>query len=165
MSTETVLNLNKNPLTSGNFRFGFKRTPNTNYFIQSVNLPGITFGSVEQPSMRKKLPLIGNASLNYDNFIMSFIVDEELNNYIEIYDWLKANAAPENFEQHIPESIMSDGSLIANNSNHKGVAEFLMEDMFPVNLSGLQFETTNPDKTNITAIAEFRFLGYTINRL
>jgi len=174
MSITEEIPQNKNALTKGNFRFGFRKTPNLNYFLQSVSLPGIYAGFVDLPGPvgRKKIPLIGNGSLSYDNFMMSFQVDEDMENYMEIFDWIKGNNAPDNFEQHqeiaaLPygQGIYSDGSLIVSNSSHAPKVEFLIKDMFPIQLSGLEFLTTDPDKSIVTATAEFRFMGYSARRI
>lgn len=166
--------LNKNPLTKQNWKFGFKKTPNIRYFLQTVNLPGVFAGYVDVPGPvgRKKIPLVGNGSLAYDNFMMSFIVDEDMENYLEILEWIKGNNAPDNFEQRMlieqkpsGQGVYSDGVLIVSNSMHIPKVEFLFQDMFPVTLSGLEFTTVDSDKTHVTATAEFRFMGYSARRM
>ena len=37
--------INKNFLSQLGFKFVINKTPNINYFVQSINIPGITLGS------------------------------------------------------------------------------------------------------------------------
>ena len=69
------------------FRFKILKIPNVEFFVQSVNIPGITLGSAQQTNPLYDIPLPGD-KITYASLDMSFLVDENLNNYKEIHDWI-----------------------------------------------------------------------------
>ena len=55
--------------------------------MSSVNIPGISLGSDEQATPLLDLPYPGD-KLTYENLTMTFLVDENLENYREVHGWL-----------------------------------------------------------------------------
>ena len=47
-----------------------------------------TLGTPTQPTPFKPIPLDGN--LTYNNFTITFLVDENLENYLELHNWMRA---------------------------------------------------------------------------
>ncbi len=60
------------------FRFKILKIPNVEFFVQSVNIPGITLGEATQTTPLKDIPIPGD-KLNYASLDLSFLVDENLN--------------------------------------------------------------------------------------
>ena len=80
------------------FRFSIIKLPKVEYFATAANIPGISLGTAEQPTPLKDIPIPGD-KLNYDNLNLSFLVDENLENYREIHGWLTGVGFPKNYEQ------------------------------------------------------------------
>ena len=80
---------NPNFLSPLGFNFGIKKLPNTNYFVQSVNVPSVQMGDAIMPTPFVNIPTIGDR-ITYAEFQVSFKVDEDLRNYIELYEILNS---------------------------------------------------------------------------
>ena len=80
------------------FRFGINQLPKVEFFTVAANLPGISAGTVTQATPFKDIPLMGE-KMEYENLSISFIVDEYLENYISLHNWMVGIGFPENREQ------------------------------------------------------------------
>ena len=85
---------NKNFLSPLNFRFQIKKAPNVNFFVQKVNIPEIAVRAPDVMNPFVKIPYPGD-HLEYGIFNISFKVDEDLQNYLEIHMSLRAFANQE----------------------------------------------------------------------
>ena len=164
---------NKNFLSPLNFSFTIKRAPHIEFFIQKINLPGLKLDSPIFPTPFVRVPEVGD-HLEYEPLKITFKVDEDLQNYLEIHKWLKGLGKPKRFEEYrnlaqqpqfIGYGLKSDISLIVmsniKNPNYK--TDFI--DAFPISLSALQFDTTNPDINYMTAEASFKYVYYDISSI
>ena len=73
---------------SNQFRIFLPIFPTTEWFIISANIPGVTMGQATQTTPFTDMPIVGE-KIDFENFEMTFIVDEQLKNYMEIYNWVK----------------------------------------------------------------------------
>ena len=80
------------------FRFKCSKLPTVEFFCQSANIPGISIGSASMPTGLKDIPIPGE-KVSYQDLAISFLVDENLNNYKEIHDWIIALGFPQNHTQ------------------------------------------------------------------
>lgn len=165
--------LNKNMLSPVGFNFSISRTPTMNFFVQSVSLPGVNLGFVEQPNPFKTLYQTGD-HIQFDDITVSFKINEDLSNYIEIYDWIIALGFPENFDQYksikdqpsyTGESLRSDASLTILSSAMNPIVRIDIKDLFPVNLSPIEMNTRDSSIEYIEATAQFKFSTYSFNKL
>ena len=157
---------NQNFLSPLGFRFGVRKMPNVNWFVQSVNLPGITLGDAVLPSAVMDTSVPGE-KLTFDPLEISFKVDEDLQNWMEIQEWLRGIAPPDiranrgRFVSNVGrEAIYSDATLIILNSNMNANFEVQFHELFPTSLGGLDFNTTDGDVTYITSTVTFRYTYY-----
>jgi hypothetical protein len=164
---------NKNFLSPLNFRFQIKKAPHVNFFLQKVNLSDIAVRNADTPSPFVKTPLPGD-HIDYGLLTISFKVDEDLSNYLEIHEWLRAFGRPENFEDYkklasfaswTADGIYSDISLIVLSSTHMPNYDIVYVDAFPITLSGLNFSTSDTDVNYIEASATFKYSYYTISKI
>ena len=156
------------------FKFQIKKTPNLNFYVQNVNLPGIHLPPVEVGNQFVKKPFPGD-HIEYDDIMINFKVDENFTNYLELYNWIKGMGFPNRFSEHaainektnssvkLGEGIYSDISLIIMNSARKPAFEVTFKDAFPISLSSLIFDVTREDIAYIDAAATFRYTSYDIN--
>ena len=155
------------------FNFMIKKLPNTNYFVQSVNVPSVQATDVVVPTPFTNIPTIGDR-LNYSEFQLSFKVDEDMTNYIELYDWLLQLHFPEDFAQSkniyqkqnnvdfLADGQYSDATLTVLNSAMNPNKEVIFEDCYPIALSDLQFSTTAASVDYIECQATFRYRMFRI---
>ncbi len=81
------------------FKFSIIKLPKVEYFCTSVNIPGIALGTSSQATPLKDI-LIPGDKLTYSDLEMSFLVDENLENYREIHGWLTGVGFPKDHEDY-----------------------------------------------------------------
>lgn len=169
---------NRNFLSPVGFQFILEKKPKVDFFCNSVNIPGITLGVAMQPSPLKALPVPGE-TLVFDDLSIRFMIDEDMENYLEIWNWLCQFGFPRSFEQYqqlLNEdersngkqnaiSGMSDGSIIVYNSSYNPNFNISFKDLFPISLSPIQFDSTSQDITYASAEVVFKYTIYDIIKL
>ena len=101
---DTELNTNPREPTvfdyaqSNQFKVYIPIFPLVEWFVVSCNVPGVTMGQGVVATPLIDMPVVGE-KLTYDNFSMTFLVDEKLENFMELHNWLVNMAPPENMEQ------------------------------------------------------------------
>ena len=69
------------------FKFSLAKLPKVEYFCTAVNVPGIELSSIKQQTPLADIPLPGE-KITFGSLNMTFLVDENLENYREIHGWL-----------------------------------------------------------------------------
>ena len=172
------------------FRFGIHQLPKVEFFTVSANLPGITLPVITYPTPFTDISLMGE-KLDYANLSISFIVDEYLENYISLHNWMVGIGFPEKREQFqiyrdvtsntpasgktpptdligkaIPDkSLFSDAFIQILSNKNNPIVEVNFENAFPVSLSALDFTQTATDVEYMVATAEFAYQIYEIKTL
>jgi len=179
------------------FKFNIIKLPKVEYFCTAVNVPAISLGFIQQQNPLKDIPIPGE-KLTYADLTMSFLVDENLLNYQEIHGWLTGLGFPRDHSQfanlsnsgadRFPTSrnsvskeigkvrygapgaggTLSDATLMILTNKNNPVTEVRFTDVFPVSLSGLNYNQQATDIQYLTAdvtfkykIYEFANVGYT----
>lgn len=164
---------NKNFLSPLNFKFQIKKAPHVNFFLQKVNIPSIAIPPPQPNNPFVKTPIPGE-HVNFGDLTITFKVDEDLKNYLEIWNWIIALGKPENFEQYraiqdkpmyTGEGIYSDISLMILSSTKMPNYEVTYVDAFPVQLSDMVFNTTDNNVNYIEASATFKYTYYNITNI
>lgn len=163
---------NKNFLSPLNFKFQLRRAPHVNFFIQKINIPGISLPRVETTNPLLNIAYAGD-HLEYGTLEMTFKVDEDLQNYLEIHDWLRGQGklsfseyrALANVKSYTGEGLKSDISLTVLTSNKRANYEVVFKDAFPLSISGIDFDTTDDDVQHVSASASFRYVYYDITKI
>ena len=174
------------------FRFLINQLPKVQYFTVSANVPGITLGDATYATPLKDIPLPGE-KLTYDDLNITFIVDENLENYIEIHNWLASLGFPKNREQfkthrsatsNLPKAtvgtsgdigdvkpitsdspMFSDSVLTVLSNKNNPVVECRFEDCFPTSLSSLDYSQNQTDVEYLTSEVTFKYKIYEIKTL
>ena len=158
MSTQTMLNM----LSPLNFKFTLKRAPNLNFFVQTINIPGVALPKVDTPNPLIKIPLSGD-HLEYDELDITFKVDENLQNYLEVHNWVRALGKPSfneysvlaNQATYTGEGLKSDIVVTVLTSQKNSNYEFIFKDAFPISISSISFQSTDESVNYIEASARF----------
>jgi hypothetical protein len=148
---------NRNFLNPIGYLLKLEKFEGTDFFCQSANVPDITMPSTEVPTRFRNLPIIPGGGVTFGDFNVRFIVDEDLLNYNSIYSWMRDNGnADEMRRVTTAEDIYSNAQLhiVTSQYNPAFIVEF--RNIFPVSLSGLQFDATMTDAEYITADVTFR---------
>jgi len=80
------------------FKFQLLKLPKVEYFCTSVNIPGVSLSNIDIATPLKSIPVPGTI-LDYGDLEMSFLVDENLENYREIHGWLTGLGFPRDHTQ------------------------------------------------------------------
>ena len=69
------------------FKFQIQKLPKVEYFTTACNIPGISLNATVQPTPLADIPLPGDTIL-FSDLEITFLVDENLENYREIHGWM-----------------------------------------------------------------------------
>jgi hypothetical protein len=168
---------NRNFLSPTGFKFNLAAAPKVDFFSNYANIPSITLGSALQTRYGKNIDLPGD-KMNFEDFRLRFLVDENLENYMEIQNWMRGLGFPYSLEQYknFKESRSndnvtskdvslfesSDGTLIILGSNFTPIAKAVFKGLFPTYLSSLDFDATQEDIRYFTAEVNFKYTYYEI---
>ena len=157
---------NINPLMNTYFRFIMNKVPTITYFCQRVNLPSLSFDSVEQPTrFGARLYKAGDA-YSYEDLNIDFIVDENMKNWNELYEWLRSCANLEDTSEYEnPEIHTTDAELIIVNSAKRPIKSISFKNVLPTSLGSLQFDSTTTETEPIICNATFRYTSYSVTSI
>lgn len=153
--------LDNNLLSPLGFAFRMKRAPNVEFQVQQVSVPGMNLGAIQSPTPFVRITDPGN--ITYDDLQITFLVGENLDSYLEIFNWIEQLGRPDNLNQYSYEK--TDASLMVLNSAKRAVFDIQFTDIFPTSLSGLDFDSTIADVQYISATATFSFDRFYYNTL
>lgn len=152
------------------YQLAINKIPNTILNVVSVNLPGIT---VEDSELQTPFKIIRYPDkVVYNDFVVRFKIDEDMTNYIEIFNWMLQIGRPEQFSNPNLNSLfpndaysdyVSDGTLIILNSVNKPNIEVRFKDLFPVVLGDIEFTSQETDVMYLDATVSFRCLSFTLH--
>ncbi len=176
-------------LSPTQFKFNIHQLPKVEFFCTAANVPAINLGEAVFPTPYKEIPVMGD-TLTYDNLSISFIVDENLENYIELHNWLTAIGFPKNRNQFSTfrsstastpiatqgtsddigdvqpatsaRGMFGDAILTILTNKNNPVVEVRFQDIYPVALGALDFTQTATDVEYITVTADFSYKIYDI---
>ena len=163
---------NRNFLAPVGFKFTLAKYPKVSFFSNSARIPELSLGTAIQSSYLKDIDIPGE-KLSYGDLTIRFLVDENMENYMAVHNWLKGVGFPETPQQFKDQTtdsdgirdekeVFSDGSLHILNSNFQDVAIVKFSDLFPVGLTSLEFDATETDINYFTAEATMRYTVYNI---
>ena len=166
------------------FRFKMTKLPTVEFFVQSANIPGITLGDTTLPTPLKDISMPGD-KLTYQTLEVSFLVDENLNNYKEIHDWMTGIGFPQDHKQFAdvlatgsdrfsgstastaavgsgkpaPLSeggIYSDATLIVLNNKNIAKTEIRFQNVYPTSLGSLSYDIKASDVDYLAGKCKFQ---------
>ena len=116
--------------------------------------------------------------VSFDELLLRFLIQEDMGNYRELYDWLIGIGSPEDSSQYTEfankhsfrtpgissgkTQLVSDAVLMVLDSNNNPVNKIKFQDCYPTSLSGLDFDISTGNTDYFQGLATFRFRQYTI---
>ena len=152
------------------FKFQLNNFPAVNYFCQSATLPGVSISSISVPTPLKAIDIAGD-EVTFEELSIKFIVDENMKNWLSIYDWIIGLGFPTEEGQakykKLSElsELTTDATLTVLTSNMNAQIHFRFKDCFPLNLSSIAFDSGGTDIDYVTADVSFRYDVYTVENL
>ena len=154
MASLTEQPKNINPLADVQFKFDVAALPNTSFFIQTVNLPGISLegATIATPQLQNFSRHTG--IITYEALDVTFMIDEYLKNWQEIYEWMIGDV-----------SKYTTAVLTLVSSSMNPTMEIHFKDIFPTSLSAISFDSTTTDPVYQVATISFNYTEYIIKNL
>jgi hypothetical protein len=169
----------RNFLQATAFSFKVQRAPTIGFYGNAINVPGMNLGVAEQPTYLKTIPRPGEI-LDFNDLRIKFLIDQGLENYLEIQNWMRGIGFPESLQEiydwqnngpvntrQSPNSqninLYSDGTLTVLNGINRPVFQINFKDMFPYSLSDINFDSTLSDVEYLTAEVGFKYSIYNID--
>ena len=176
-------------LSPTQFKFTITQLPKVEFFTTAANIPDISLSDAVIPTPFKSIPVMGQ-NLTYSNLSVTFIVDEFLENYRELHEWLTGIGFPKDRKQFsefrsntanrgtasptpvadvgkvgksIPDaSMFSDATLTILSNKNNPIVEVRYSDLYPVSLGALEFNQSSTDVEYLTVSADFTYKLYEI---
>ncbi len=162
------------------FNFQIDKAPLVTFFGNAVSIPGIELGIAQQPSYTKNIPLPGDI-MEFQDLTLRFLVDENLDNYIEIQKWMRGLGFPDSLEEIyeletkpspviVPDrnkqmALYSDGTLTVLSNINIPKFKVKFDDLFPYSLSTIEFDAGVQDLEYVTAEVTFKYSIYHIEMI
>ena len=162
--------INTSFLSPIGFKFQLNNFPAVNYFCQSATLPGISISAIDVPTPLKTIAMVGD-EVNFEELSIKFIVDENMKNWLSIYDWIIGLGFPtkEGQEKYaklaIASELTTDATLTVLTSNMNPQINFVFRECFPLSLTSIAFDSGGTDIDYVTADVSFRYDVYTVENL
>lgn len=163
-------------LASNRFKLSIDGLPNVSYTCQHAILPSITTDPAIRETPFVKIPLPGD-KIVFDNFQVQFLVSDEMENYLELFNWMQCLGFPDNYKQYrslvnLPINAraldsknleVSDATLVVFSAANNPKLTVQFHDLFPISLSGLEFNITSIDAEPLTATVTFAYTTFEFN--
>ena len=176
-------------LSPTQFKFNIHQLPKVEFYCTAANVPAISLGEALFPTPFKDIPVMGD-TLTYDNLSITFVVDEHLENYIELHNWLIGIGFPKNRNQFsnfrsstsstpvttqgisndigdvkpatTSRAMFGDAILTTLTNKNNPVVEIRFQDLYPVALGAIDFTQAVSDVEYISVTADFSYKIYEI---
>jgi hypothetical protein len=170
--TPSLTQQSTNVLYGNHYRFDIERLPDLSFFVQAVSMPSVSGATADQVNPFVVIRHPGEM-LSYGQFQVTYQVDAQFKSYFSLYYWLKGYGFPHSFDEVIrfreqqkrlmpnirpnPIDLEKTNATLSVLTPDTGaiVAEILMQDVFPIDLSGLQFLATDTEPPVLTTTATF----------
>jgi hypothetical protein len=148
---------NKNPLAvSDGFRMVFARAPNVSYFCQNFVMPAVSVSEVTISRPHGDLNVPGD-KIRVDPLNITMLVAENMENYVEIHDWLQRSVKTENSADKFDDILVY---ILSSKNNVNKMVTF--HNAFPIELGSINFNVQDADITYAQVDVTFRFDYMTI---
>lgn len=172
--------INRSILNKNNFKLLIDKVPTVEYYVKSVNIPGISFNETVAAAGIGLDAYFPGDKVEFETLTITFLVDEDLENFKEIYDWMNAIVPIKDsadFANYVDTIQTNDGrlsgiendlkqysdiTLVTNTNKNVPNKYFRFKDAFPISLGALELESGS-DGDPVTCTVQFRFTFYDID--
>jgi hypothetical protein len=153
-----------NPLLPTYYRFSIAKLPKVSYFCQSVSLPTVTMSEVIMPTPFQQISR--PSKLDFDELTLGFVIDENLGNYLEIFNWLRSMTNVDDYQEFKPSNThVTTANLVILNSSKNPKLNVTFYDIYPRILSSVDFSSTVIDPEPFIANCTFKYRSFDIQVL
>lgn len=143
-----------------------KRFKNLEFFAQSVQHPDLSVAPSIAPFRRTNALLPGD-KLEYGTLTIDAIMDENMNVYKEMHNWLKSTVQdcykpPSTLTSANQDVSVYDISLMVLSSHNNAIDTIRYKDTFPINIGTVNFQSTADAVQYVTFPITFAYTTFTI---
>lgn len=161
----------KNVLLENKYSFEILRLPAVRYFAHRVTLPSVTLATIDFNTPFRTVPFPGT-KLNFEQqLVIEFDVDVNLENWKEIFRWMRGLGMPDDFAQYRElknsgpgvapnDGLFSSARLLLYNNSFTPNVTIKFDEIFPISLSSLTFQSSSAEA--LTASVTFAFSKFDI---
>jgi len=171
--------INKSILNRNNFRLLIDKVPTVEYYVRTVNIPGVQFGETVQSAGVGLDAFFPGDKASFDTLEVSFLVDEDLENFVEMYNWIDSIVPlsdPKLYGTYTDTAVTrtnvlasidndrnqySDITLVINTNKNLPNRYIRFHDAFPTSLGSIELES-GADAEPAVVNVSFRFSYYEI---
>jgi len=125
------------------------------FTIQTMMLPDVTAEGAPLLFQQVNIATVAD-KIAFGTFEISYLIDEDLLNYKEIFDWIKSNVET----NHTATNHVRDLTLTIMNSANNVTKQIKFVDAYPTTISSLPFDITTTDVEYLTAAVSFNYSYY-----
>ncbi len=170
MTILTRIPTDTNPLKPNRFELNFSRLPSVVYFCQTISIPGVSTGEAYQPTPFVDLYAPGD-KLIFEPLVITFIVDQSMQAWNEIYMWMRGMTFPVDFSEYrnldkisrysaalaTKKPQYSDLMVTVLSGANLPIVKFKYYDAFPTSLTNIILSTTESSDDILTADMTLRY--------
>ena len=193
VTTGSIGALNRQPTVfdysqSNQFKIFFPIFPTTEWFVVRANIPDVTLGQSDQYTPFVNIAVVGD-HITYGPFNMTFIVDEKLHNYMEMYNWVKNigfpfsgeqfqsvprpdgidrsggtsyNKRSETYQKENDRDLYTDILLEILSSKNNLVAVCEIYEAFPISIGSIEYSQQETDLSYATCEVSFAYTWFDV---
>lgn len=165
--------INQNYLQPTKYQLSFAKIPNTVFFCQTVNIPGVSIDVIKRPTPVLDFKLAGD-KITFSDFEIDFIVDVDMNGWLEVFTWMLSIGFAATDEKILsPAQIKqmfgspkntSDATLTFNDNQNNPNVRFHLKECFPINLTGIKMDSKATADQTLTSQVTLAVNYYTIEK-
>lgn len=125
---------------------------NAQFTVQTVALPDLSVTGAPLNTPQRNITSMPD-KVEYGQFEMTFLIDEDLVNYKEIHDWMMGLVV----ENDTGVRKQRDMSLMILNSHNNVSREIKFADSYPTSLSSLPFDASSTDVEYLVGNVTFNY--------
>jgi len=163
------------------FELLVKKLPNTKYFATGVNIPAVSIGESIQPTRLGANIKVPGDKIQFGEITITFIVDENMENWTELYNWMEGITASTDTEKYRllvgankrdgqpydgsedGDQLYSDMTIVVTTAANNPNRYVRIQDAYPSSLGEITMDTTvSGGITYVTCTASFQFTSFTI---
>ena len=137
----------ENFLSSGKFLINLSRLPGVDFYCQSISTPDVTVNTTNVNYIAGHT-FETDTQISYGNLTINFIVDENLNNYNQVLNWLKGISPDTSLEES--KKLYDESKQIGSGFDYtdielifpKSKQTYVYKNCTPTSLSGLEFNVS-----------------------
>lgn len=150
-----------NLLQNNGFQFSIQRLPQTMFRVVACDLPAISIPQANTGGYPGANQSLAGNTAEFEELTMDFLVDEDLKNYEEIYNWIVGQQFEDRDKTRrdvaYEQALYSDGTLITLDNSSNPHRVFSFKSLFPINLGNLHFDTSVTEPVQVTCQVTFKY--------